>query len=212
MKSTQMEFHTEGGREEWQQFIRSLNTVGAAERIRRMREKAGISQKKLAEIAGCSINVISQMEKGQILNKEMLYIYSICQYFHCSLDWLMCESNYPSFEPNTENFANYLRLSQDTAYQLLTILRNTGETGNIERRGLNHLITADPASFVDLCRRLDEFSSAQCITKDDEEVNSFAEYQLGRAWRRIQKIFLAAFAKEKQLRETEKQALDEVFD
>ena len=206
-----MEFKTESEKQEWKRFLRTLNTQSASDRIRMMRDRAGLKQKDLAEIAGCQVNTISQMENGKILNKETRFIYAICEYFSCSMDWLLCVSNMPSFDPRTETIAEYLHLSHNTTDQLISTLRNLSDSGQQERRGLNHIITAEPEAFADLCRCLEEFSSAQCITNDDE-VNPFAEYQLGKAWKRIQQIFLAAYSKEKQFRETEKKVLDQIFD
>ena len=205
-----MEFRSESERQAWKQFLRTLNTQSAADRIRLMREQAGLTQKQLAEIAGCQANTISQMESGKLLNKETRFIFSICKYFECSIDWLLCETNIPSFDPRTEALAEYLHLKPDTADQLINILHNLSDSGQDTRRGLNHIITADPASFADLCRCLEEFASAQCIT-DDEEINPFAKYELGKAWKRIEQIFVAAYVKEKEFRRSEKAALEQLF-
>lgn len=206
-----MEFKTESEKLEWKRYLRTLNTQSASDRIRLMRNRVGLKQKDLAVIAGCQVNTISQMENGQILNKETRFIHAICEYFNCSIDWLLCDSNMPHFDPQTESIAEFLHLSHNTADQLISTLRNLSDSGQQERRGLNHIITAEPEAFADLCRCLEEFSSAQCITNDDE-VNPFAEYQLGKAWKRIQQIFLASYSKEKQFREAEKKTLDQIFD
>ena len=205
-----MEFKSESERQAWKQFLRTLNTQGASDRIRLMREHAGVTQKQLAEVAGCQANTISQMENGMILNKETRFIYSICKYFECSIDWLLCETNIPSFDPHTEALAEYLHLKPDTVDQMISILRNLSDSGQDTRRGLNHIITADPASFADLCRCLEEFASAQCVTNGDD-INSFAKYEIGKAWKRIEQIFIAAYTKEKKFRETEKAALEQIF-
>lgn len=205
-----MKFRSASERQAWKQFLRTLNTRSAADRIRLMREQEGLTQKQLAEIAGCKANTISQMEKGMILNKEARFICLICEHFECSIDWLLCESNKPVFDPQTEALAEYLHLKPDTADQLVGILHNLSDSGQDTRRGLNHIITADPDSFADLCLCLEEFTSAQCIV-DDAEINPFAKYELGKAWKRVEQIFIAAYAKEKEFLETEKAALKQLF-
>lgn len=209
-----MKFQKEEELLEWKQFLRTLNTQSAADRIRMMREHANLSQGQLAEIAGCTANTISQMEKGNILNKETRYLYSICAYFKCSMDWLLCETNQPTFDPRTETIAEYLHLSRDTTQILIDILRDCNKThfGSQERRrGLNHIVSADPDALSDLCMCLEVFASAQGLTGDDGQPNFFAQYQLGRAWSDVKKIFLAAYEKEKEFLETERKALEETF-
>lgn len=205
-----MEFKTEADLQEWMKFLRTLNTKSASDRIRMMREHAGMTQKQLAAIVGCQANVISQMENNQILNKETRFIYSICRYFHCSMDWLLCESNAPAYDLNSRALSDYLHLNPDTMDQLVSILRNVSETGNLERRGLNHIVTADPDAFADLCRCIEEYSRNQCLSAGSQ-VDPFAQFQLGRAWIRIQDIFQAAYVKEKDFRETRRKATDQIL-
>lgn len=74
---------------DWKQFLISLNDSCTSDKIKKMRMKVGLSQTQLGEIAGCSYNVISQIENGQYLNKETRYLVAISHYFRCGLDWLI---------------------------------------------------------------------------------------------------------------------------
>lgn len=203
-----MDFQSETEKLEWKRFLRTLNTLSTADRIKMMRNKVNINQEQLGHIAGCTKNTICEIEKGKILNKQSSYLYSICDYFSCSIDWLLYQSNLPVFDPRIEALADYLHLNPDTTDQLISILHNLTESGQERRRGLNHLITADPDAFADLCRAVEEYSHLQMI-KDDETPNAFAQYQLGLAWQLIQKIFQASHEKNKELKETRARSLQQ---
>ena len=206
-----MTFESAEDHRQWKAKLRELNTESIGERVYRMREYAEMTQVQLAEVAGCSANVIKEIEKNRNLDgKAIGYIRRICEYFNCSIDWLLCESNLPVCDHRTEDLANYLNLSPDATDVLVSVLKNiTSDSGRQKRRGLNHLITTDPLAFEELCFSLEEFSKMQLVPDHnftDHEIKPWSTYQLGRAWQLIEKIFLAATKKEKAFIEAKKKA------
>lgn len=210
-----MEFKTQEERQEWKKFLRTLNTRSASDRVLMMRERCELTQKQLADIVGCSHNVIKEMELGNILNKRIEYVHALCNYFECSVDWLLCENNLPVFDPKLNSIADYLRLSPDAADQLVSVLRKLGnDTDRQIRRGLNHLISADPDALSDLCFSLEEFISFQRMKLEHDNVNDevdarpLAQFYLGNAWKQTENIFMAAYKKDKEFRQTEEKEMN----
>lgn len=69
-----------------------------ATRLQRMREQRRISRRIMSELCGLSSSVISKYERGEKQPKlETLII--LADFFECSVDYLVCETDYPSRYP-----------------------------------------------------------------------------------------------------------------
>jgi len=63
-------------------------------KIKDLRKKAGLSQKKLAELSGVSFNTIVNIESGKNKNPGIQSIYSIARVFNVKIDDLTSKDNY----------------------------------------------------------------------------------------------------------------------
>lgn len=70
-------------------------------RIKELRKAAGLSQKELAEIAGCFQTAISKYELGQCKIPSEALI-KLCAYFDCSADYLLGLSDQQKTGPRPE--------------------------------------------------------------------------------------------------------------
>ena len=69
----------------------SIECEGLGKRIRELREKAGITQQKLAEIAGVSSVHMSKVETGIALPGVEVVV-RIANYFGVTTDWILREN------------------------------------------------------------------------------------------------------------------------
>lgn len=69
----------------------SIECEGLGKRIRELREKAGITQQKLAEIAGVSSVHMSNVETGIALPGVEVVV-RIANYFGVTTDWILREN------------------------------------------------------------------------------------------------------------------------
>ena len=75
-----------------------------AKRLQQMRERRRISRSVMSELCGLSQSMISKYERGEKQPKlETLVI--LAEFFDCSIDYLVGETNYPGRYPKTTNKA-----------------------------------------------------------------------------------------------------------
>jgi len=65
------------------------STPGLGERIARWRERKGLTQRTLAERAGCSVTYLSEIESGKNRNVSSAKLLRIADELGASLDYLM---------------------------------------------------------------------------------------------------------------------------
>ena len=66
-----------------------------ATRLQRMRERRRISRRIMSELCGLSPSMIAKYERGEKQPKLQTLIV-LADFFECSIDYLVCETDYPA--------------------------------------------------------------------------------------------------------------------
>lgn len=89
----------------------------ARERMKDLRLKAGLNQKQLASVLGCSYSKISKIETGAIQTIDYEFISKMAEYYNVSLDFLLGKTDVPF---KTTYQIDQLGLSEKAARNLFT--------------------------------------------------------------------------------------------
>ncbi len=73
------------------------------DRIRRCRKRAGLSQRRLAEATGVSVNAVQSYEKGTMPNGANLV--ELSKALSCSIDWLLTGNRNPADDSTDDSIA-----------------------------------------------------------------------------------------------------------
>lgn len=64
------------------------------ERLKMLREKAGVSQQKIADIVGVTQQAVGKWETGKA-EPDLATVAKLAEYFNCSTDYLLGKSDDP---------------------------------------------------------------------------------------------------------------------
>ncbi|HHY91222.1 MAG TPA: helix-turn-helix domain-containing protein [Clostridiales bacterium] len=101
---------------------RKINNQEIGQRIRKEREKFGLSREELAEIVGLSDYYIGQLERGE-RQMSLSALVKIANCFHISLDYLIFGKNVPyEYDAVRENCNMYETGNESQAREIAQLL------------------------------------------------------------------------------------------
>ena len=154
---------------EWRNFLRTIDSMTTGEKVKLMRKKIEMTQTELAHVAHCSLNVISQIEKGMnCFQKEMLYFWNMSRFFGVTIDWLTCNNPGTLLYPQNDPIANCLHIPDKTADALYAFFH--GIEGKCDYQGLEILLSTDTHTFNDLLHGIS--SIVLCEKASPEEMQN----------------------------------------